>query len=69
MVLQGRLSADKEEKMKLKVNELKQIRAGAGLSGTLINALVRGFNCFLDAGRYLGSSIRRLRFSIFCPLK
>lgn len=69
MVLQGLLSADKEDNMKLKTSELKQIRAGASLSGTLINALVKGFNSFLDAGRYLGSSIRRLRFGIFCPLK
>jgi hypothetical protein len=55
--------------MKLTVKESKMIKGGASLSGTLINALIRGFNSFLDAGRYLGSSLRRLFGNKYCPLK
>ena len=46
--------------MKLKNNELKMIKAGAGITASFINAIVSGINSFLDIGRYLGSSIRRM---------
>ncbi len=49
--------------------ELKSIKAGAGLSATLINALIKGFTSFMDVGRYLGSSLRRLLGGSSCPLK
>ncbi len=55
--------------MKLKNKELKEIKAGASLSATLINSLIKGFNSFMDIGRYLGSSIRRLIGGNACPLK
>ena len=55
--------------MILSTKELKSIKAGAGLSATLINALVKGFTSFMDVGRYLGSSIRRLFGGSDCPLK
>lgn len=55
--------------MKLKNNELKMIKAGAGISGTLINSLIKGFNSFMDVGRYLGSSIRRLIGHNICSFK
>ncbi|MBP3635240.1 MAG: hypothetical protein J6J17_02110 [Bacilli bacterium] len=42
----------------LDINEMKKIKAG-GLSGTLVNAFVKGFSTFSDLGRYVGSSIRR----------
>lgn len=60
----------KEKKnMKLNKNELKEIKAGAALSSSLINSLIKGFNSFMDIGRYLGSSIRRLIGGNACPLK
>ena len=46
--------------MKLKNNELKMIKAGAGITAALVNAIMSGINSFLDIGRYLGSSIRRI---------
>ncbi len=55
--------------MKLSKKELKNIKAGAGLSATLINSLVKGFNSFMDIGRYLGSSIRRFIGGNTCPLR
>ena len=54
--------------MKLTKEELKQIKAGATFSATLINSLVRGVNSVLDIGRYLGSSIRRLVGNKACSL-
>jgi len=55
--------------MKLTNKEAKMIVGGASLTGTLVNALIKGFNSFLDAGRYLGSSLRRLFGNNYCPLK
>lgn len=55
--------------MQLTNNELKEIKAGTAISGTLINALVRGINIFIDAGRYLGSSIRRFAGNKSCGMK
>lgn len=70
MVIQDHLIVDRKEKnMKLNDKELKVIVAGAGISGTLINSIVKGVNSFLDIGRYFGSSIRRLIGGNICPLK
>ncbi len=55
--------------MKLSNTELKNIKAGATISATLINSLIKGINSFLDIGRYLGSSIRRMVSGNTCPLK
>ncbi len=55
--------------MKLTKKEAKMISGGAGISGTLINALIKGFNAFMDIGRYFGSSIRRLIGGNYCPIK
>lgn len=63
------LNVDKGGNMKLNNNELKQIKAGATISATLINALVRGVNSLIDVGRYFGSSIRRWTSKGKCPLK
>ena len=52
-----------------RISELKKIKAGATFSASLINALVRGINSFLDVGRYFGSSIRRFIGGNSCPLK
>jgi len=48
--------------------ELVQVYGGLSLSGTLINALVKGVNTFLDLGRSLGTAIRRIVSSSLCPL-
>lgn len=58
----------KEKKMKLTNEELKCIKGGAGLSGTLINSLINGIKTFMDVGRYFGSSIRRLFGGKFCSM-
>lgn len=55
--------------MKLNKKELKEIKAGAALSSSLINSLIKGFNSFMDIGRYLGSSLRRLFGGNACPLR
>ena len=55
--------------MKLNNKELKMVIAGASISGTLINSIVKGVNSFLDIGRYFGSSIRRLIGGNICSLK
>lgn len=55
--------------MRLSNNELKKIKAGADFSSTLINALIKGFDAFLDIGRYFGSSMRRFITGNSCPMK
>lgn len=54
--------------MKLTNKELKNIKGGASVSGTLVGGIVRGVNTFLDLGRSLGSAIRRLADGSICPL-
>lgn len=63
------MSLGKEHKMKLTKQELKNIKGGAGFSAALMNALLKGVQTVMDAGRYLGSSIRRLVGGNRCPLK
>ena len=48
--------------------ELIYIYGGLSISGSLINALVKGLNTFLDLGRSLGTAIRRIVTSFVCPL-
>lgn len=55
--------------MKLTKQELKNIKGGAGFSAALMNALLKGVQTVMDAGRYLGSSIRRLVGGNRCPLR
>lgn len=50
----------------LSIKEEKQIYAGSGISGTLMNSLLKGFNIFTDLGRYLGSSLRRIFSNNMC---
>ena len=68
MVLQDRLNVDRRF-MKLTVKEMKVIKGGAGISSSIINALVRGVNSIMDVGRYLGSGIRRLIEKETCIMK
>lgn len=55
--------------MKLSKKELMNIKAGANITASLLNYLIKGFSSFLDIGRYLGSSIRRFTSNNNCPLK
>ena len=45
--------------------EMKQIKAGA-INGTLLNAILRGANIFIDVGRCFGSAIRRITSRNLC---
>ena len=48
--------------------ELLLINAGASISGTLINSVVKAFNLVLEVGRALGSAIRRGLAKKTCPV-
>lgn len=50
---------------KIEEKEMKQITAGA-INGTLLNAILRGANIFIDVGRNFGSAIRRLTSNNLC---
>ncbi len=49
----------------LNKQELLMISGGA-ISGSLINAFIRGINTILDLGRSLGTAIRRIQTKQFC---
>ncbi len=49
----------------LSKQELLEISGGA-ISGSLINALIRGIGTILDLGRSLGTAIRRIQTKQFC---
>ncbi len=53
--------------MKLEEIELRNLYGGA-ITGTLINSITKGVNTFLNLGRAVGSSIRRLVDGSLCPL-
>ena len=55
--------------MELERKELLSIVGGISITGTLINAVVRGINAFLDLGRSLGSAIRRISNNNICPIR
>ena len=39
---------------------------GGGITAALFNAFTKGFSIFVDIGRFLGSSIRRIFDSKLC---
>ncbi len=53
--------------MILKEEELRMIHGGA-ITGTFINAIIKGVNSFLDLGRSIGTAIRRIGAGSICPL-
>jgi hypothetical protein len=53
--------------IELRIEELESVRGGA-ISGTLINAFVRGIEALLDLGRSLGNAIRRVQSNAICKL-
>jgi len=53
---------------KLTNEELFQIKGGSNLlTATFLNAAARCLNVFLDIGRAIGSSIRRIYSGNICP--
>lgn len=52
--------------MKLEKQALLQIKGGASMSASMINAFVRGIDIIMDVGRSLGSAIRRMRDGNVC---
>jgi bacteriocin-like protein len=53
--------------IELNNNELKSIKGGS-ISGTLINAFVRGIEALMDLGRSLGNAIRRVKSKAICRI-
>lgn len=49
-------------------NEQLHMISGGTISGTLINAFIRGVTTIIDAGRYLGSALRRWRTNNLCRM-
>lgn len=59
----------KEDKMKeLNLEKMNGIMGGVSITGTFINALVRGIDVLLDLGRSLGSALRKSKENTLCPL-
>jgi len=54
--------------MKLYEEELIMVVGGVSLTGTLINAMSRAINALLEAGRSLGTAIRRITNKNLCKL-
>lgn len=55
---------------KIDDNKLDNITGGADtISGTVIRAFVEVIELFVDAGRGVGSAIRRVAEGNICPLK
>lgn len=51
---------------KLTRQQLANIHGGVNISGTLINAIIKGINSFLDLGRSIGTAIRRVSTGNLC---
>ncbi|MEI3529779.1 MAG: bacteriocin [Bacilli bacterium] len=52
----------------LSKQQLSNINGGVSISGTLINAVVKGINVFLDLGRSIGTAIRRVSSGKVCKV-
>lgn len=51
---------------KLTREQLATITGGVNISGTFINAIIKGVNSFLDLGRSIGTAIRRIQTGNIC---
>lgn len=49
--------------------ELKDVRGGMSITGTIVNSFVSLIELLYDAGKSTGSSIRRLFDGNMCPLE
>ena len=55
--------------MRLERETLIKIEGGGLLSGTVLNAIIKGVNTILDLGRSLGTALRRINTGNVCPVK
>lgn len=53
---------------KMTNNELKNIRGGTNITGTIINALVSSLKTIHEIGQSLGSAIRRIKENSLCKI-
>ena len=49
--------------------ELQEIKGGINLTGSLLGHINELIKILLDAGKYLGSAIRRIGSDAICPLE
>ncbi len=54
---------------KLKEKDLKQIRGGTTISGSIINAFTSLFKTLVSLGEKIGSALRRMGSGEICPLE
>ena len=54
---------------KIDNEELHDINGGLSISTTFLNSITSIFKLLMDAGREIGSSIRRIHEDKICPLK
>ena len=54
--------------MKLNDKQLMKVNGGGWLTGTVINALIKGVGTIFDLGKTLGSAIRRISAKNVCSL-
>lgn len=52
-----------------KLSDLDSVIGGATISGTLINSFTSIIKVLMDAGRSVGSAIRRISENKVCPLE
>ncbi len=52
-----------------KIEDLDSLVGGATISGTLINSFTGIIKVLMDAGRSVGSAIRRISENKVCPLE
>ncbi len=51
---------------KLKYEEMRKVKGGAGLTSTMLNAIIRGVSVMFTVGQAVGSAIRRAVYGSFC---
>ena len=51
---------------KVNANELREVKGGASLSSTALNALMRAVSVCFEVGQALGSAIRRVTGKNYC---
>ena len=54
---------------KINNEELHNINGGFSISTTILNSITSIFKILMDAGREIGSSIRRIHEDKMCPLE
>lgn len=52
----------------LKEEEMKEVFGGLSISYSLLNSFSKIFNVFLEIGRSLGTSLRRMFKGNICPI-